>query len=244
MLTPIGAPSCLLGREIGRLRLPLRLCAGFWSRSVARSGRDAPNALFRGCGRPCGWLFPAVATRLPEAQLSPATSSVRPLAAARCRGYSPRSRGAAPATASRLLLVYLPRRQLPERVPGVFSMTKPPARFALGCSRAGFSDHEIWTLERHGFLFEDLVAGDQPCITPTERRFVEVANGRRSPVTDHERLWRKYRERVEFESQQRRRPNAPRAARYRTVADPSPTFETLRHVVDDREVFKRGSTTR
>ena len=35
---------CLLGREIERLSLPLRLSAGFWSRSVAGSGRVAPNS--------------------------------------------------------------------------------------------------------------------------------------------------------------------------------------------------------
>ena len=44
----------LLGREIGRLGLPLRLSAGFWSRSVPGSGRVAPHALFRGCGRRYG----------------------------------------------------------------------------------------------------------------------------------------------------------------------------------------------
>lgn len=113
---------------------------------------------------------------------------------------------------------------------------------------------EIWTLERHGVVFEDLVAGRRPCKTAVQKRFVEVAKGQRDPETYDERLWRKYLACCELELQQRPRstavdpapgPPAPsRAARYRTVAHPSPTFETLRHVVDEREGFKRGLKTR
>ena len=49
-----------LGRalEDGRLSLPLRFSARFWSRSVPGLGRVAPNALFGGCRRPAAGRFP------------------------------------------------------------------------------------------------------------------------------------------------------------------------------------------
>ncbi len=43
-----GVAPYLLGCGIRRLSLPLPICTGFWTRSVARSGRVPRNALFRG----------------------------------------------------------------------------------------------------------------------------------------------------------------------------------------------------
>lgn len=140
------------------------------------------------------------------------------------------------------------------------SMSKPPRRFVLLCSRASFSPPELLLLERYGCMFEDLVAGRRPCRTAEQRRFVEVAKRLRRPKTYYECLWRKYLACVEME-----RPllsPSPRAAhvvprkvvchvprggarptketpRYRTVADLSPTLGPADNVRNDRDDWKR-----
>lgn len=98
-----------------------------------------------------------------------------------------------------------------------------PSTFAIRCSREIFSESEIDVLEEHGARLERLADGRQPPSNAAGERFVEVANGRRQPETVYEKVWMKYRQRLEWE-----RDPTNRA----TMGPP-------RKGLDDREDWKR-----
>lgn len=74
-----------------------------------------------------------------------------------------------------------------------------PSTFVIRCSREIFSESEIDVLEEHGARLERLADGRQPPSNAAGERFVEVANGRRQPETVYEKVWMKYRQRLEWE---------------------------------------------
>jgi uncharacterized protein YifE (UPF0438 family) len=63
-----------------------------------------------------------------------------------------------------------------------------------------FSPEEIQILERHGRGLERLMKGELPVNTVDREHFIQVCAKRAQPQTIYEKVWRKYLDRLEWES--------------------------------------------
>jgi uncharacterized protein YifE (UPF0438 family) len=72
--------------------------------------------------------------------------------------------------------------------------------FALRTSREIFTSEELQILERYGSAFERLTTGELVPTTPAQMRFINVCDGEINPETEYEKVWWKYLERLEWES--------------------------------------------
>ncbi|GET22713.1 DUF413 domain-containing protein [Prolixibacter denitrificans] len=71
--------------------------------------------------------------------------------------------------------------------------------FVVDCNHAIFTEEELKILERWGHWFQALTDGELAPLTKRQELFVEVANGKRDPVSVEEQAWFKYlgRKRIE-----------------------------------------------
>src|SRR5688500_12438866 len=72
--------------------------------------------------------------------------------------------------------------------------------FTVRTSREVFTDEELRLLELDGKFLEELTTGDRLPTNHDQIRFVRVCDGETEPVTKHEKVWRKYLERLNWES--------------------------------------------
>ena len=72
--------------------------------------------------------------------------------------------------------------------------------FNIQTSLAIFLPEEIEILQRHGSAFERLMTGKLPANNPDREHFVQVCRKKAQPQTIHEQVWRKYLDRLEWES--------------------------------------------
>lgn len=72
--------------------------------------------------------------------------------------------------------------------------------FTIQTSLEIFDPEEIEILEQHGRGFERLMKGELPPKTPERKHFLQVCRRTAEPQTIHERVWRKYLDRLEWES--------------------------------------------
>jgi uncharacterized protein YifE (UPF0438 family) len=72
--------------------------------------------------------------------------------------------------------------------------------FTVRTSREVFTDEELRLLELDGKFLEELTTGERSPTTPEQTRFVQVCDGEIEPFTKHEKVWRKYLERLNWES--------------------------------------------
>lgn len=73
--------------------------------------------------------------------------------------------------------------------------------FAVKCSHAIFSSEELDLLQQHGHWMQALANGSLPPLNAAHEAFIEVAQGKRSPVSVHERAWFKYLGRTKLEAE-------------------------------------------
>ena len=71
--------------------------------------------------------------------------------------------------------------------------------YTLRCSAKVFTSDEYDVLKEYGHWLEGLETGAIGPITPAQRLFVIVAQGREPPSEPMERLWIKYKNRVAWE---------------------------------------------
>ncbi len=72
--------------------------------------------------------------------------------------------------------------------------------FTIQTSREVFGPEEIEILQRHGRGFERLMKGELPVNTAARERFIRVCRKQAEPKTIHEQVWRKYLDRLAWES--------------------------------------------
>ncbi len=72
--------------------------------------------------------------------------------------------------------------------------------FRIRTSTEIFDREEIELLSRYGRQYERLMTGDREPETPGQQRFVEVCRGDAKPESEHEKVWRKYLRRLEWEA--------------------------------------------
>lgn len=73
--------------------------------------------------------------------------------------------------------------------------------FMVKCSHAIFSSEELQALQQHGHWLEALSSGHLPPLNEAHIRFIEVAHGKRMPVSLHEKAWFKYLGRTRLEAE-------------------------------------------
>jgi uncharacterized protein YifE (UPF0438 family) len=71
--------------------------------------------------------------------------------------------------------------------------------FIIQTSLNVFSPREIKILKRYGKGFQRLTNGERQPATAAQRRFIQVCRGEVQPETPHEKAWRKYLDRLEWE---------------------------------------------
>jgi len=72
--------------------------------------------------------------------------------------------------------------------------------FTIKASLEVFSQEEIEILDRHGEGFERLMAGELSVHTQARVHFLKVCRNEAEPENAYERAWRKYLDRLEWES--------------------------------------------
>jgi uncharacterized protein YifE (UPF0438 family) len=72
--------------------------------------------------------------------------------------------------------------------------------FTIQTSLEIFTQEEVELLQRHGRAFERLMKGELPVNTPDREHFIQVCGKKAEPKTIHEQVWRKYLDRLEWES--------------------------------------------
>ncbi|MAP55114.1 MAG: hypothetical protein CL605_09450 [Altibacter sp.] len=78
---------------------------------------------------------------------------------------------------------------------------KEQGPFTIACNHIIFSNEEISLLQKYGHWFRALENGELPPITEKQRLFVEVASGKKTPVSFEEYTWFKYKARLRIEEQ-------------------------------------------
>lgn len=73
--------------------------------------------------------------------------------------------------------------------------------FDVRCSHAIFSTEELAVLQQHGHWMQALGGGLLQPLNVAHEAFVEVAQGRRTPVSLHEKAWFKYLGRTKLEAE-------------------------------------------
>ena len=72
--------------------------------------------------------------------------------------------------------------------------------FTIQTSRDIFNPDEVEILERYGAQFGRLMKGERKPETPAQERFIKVCENEVEPETKWEKVWRKYLDRLEWES--------------------------------------------
>ena len=73
---------------------------------------------------------------------------------------------------------------------------KDQGSFRFECNRIVFEDVEIEIIEKYGHWFNALQKGALSPLNDNQKRFVEVANFRIEPNSQHEKAWWKYLKRM------------------------------------------------
>ncbi|MGL5759461.1 DUF413 domain-containing protein [Plesiomonas sp.] len=94
--------------------------------------------------------------------------------------------------------------------------------YPRGFARHGdFTIKEAQLLEHFGCAFDELDSGKRQAATEEEQLFVAVCQNERQPVTDHEKVWIKYRDRT-------RRPK-----RFHTLSGGKPQADAVEDYTDN-----------
>lgn len=72
--------------------------------------------------------------------------------------------------------------------------------FTIQTSLEVFTQQDVELLQRHGRAFERLMKGELPVDTPAREHFLQVCRKEAEPATVYEQVWRKYLDRLEWES--------------------------------------------
>lgn len=72
-------------------------------------------------------------------------------------------------------------------------------KFKMDCSEAIFSNEEREIIEKYGNWFKALISGELEPYTEKQKLFIEVAKGKREPISIEEKTWFKYTKRKEIE---------------------------------------------
>lgn len=81
-----------------------------------------------------------------------------------------------------------------------FDYIEEKGKFTVACSHVIFSHEEIELLEKFGHWFEALANGTLLPFNTKQERFIEVAQMKRKPETDYEKVWFKYVKRKQIEA--------------------------------------------
>jgi uncharacterized protein YifE (UPF0438 family) len=73
--------------------------------------------------------------------------------------------------------------------------------YSLRCDPKIFTSAEQQTLRELGNWFTALVEGKISPVTDAQRHFIQVSNGTAEPTTDFEKLWWRYKQRIELEKE-------------------------------------------
>lgn len=69
--------------------------------------------------------------------------------------------------------------------------------FPHGIARSGeFSRDQADLLERHGRAYEALHGGQREPVNEEEAHFIAVCRGEAEPMTEHEKVWMRYRQKI------------------------------------------------
>lgn len=79
--------------------------------------------------------------------------------------------------------------------------TNEKGEFQFRCNPVVFSREQYEAITLYGHWYEALTNGVLKAITPEQEHFVEVANMRAQPITEHEHAWFKYLKRMQIEEQ-------------------------------------------